>query len=197
MGLSLSPLQVFLAVPEFRFRRNYLERNGKLINDTLKGLSNAELALIRSMVFPLDRNWPPGTHLRKKFAKALDSVVGHPQNAAYFKDSQQKVMDKLTEWNTLARLSKPEFTRKMEGAGKTYGLTVRDIKPYGISFVDFVEFCRIYENVSVLKIMRETVPVMNQKKWTGVITPKMCICLLLGKKIIASDDRKIRELDIE
>jgi hypothetical protein len=123
--------------------------------------------------------------------------LSHPDSMKYFQEHQDRVMAKLQEWNALATLKRPEFTRKMEGSGNITDLHMRIIQPFGLSFFDFIDFARIYEKTSAYRIMRDTVAAMNKKKWTGIVTPKMCVFLLQGKTINSSDATKLNELDIE
>ena len=196
MGITISPIQKLLAIPEFRYKRAYLNKVEKIVNENLKTLNNVEFDLIRAMVFPVDKSWSPGNQLPKRIAKAIDTLLGNQILIQYYQGSGHILKEKLKEWNTLASLPKPEFARKVEGSGYITGTAMRVIKPYGISYYDFIDFCRLYEKTPVNNCVKKTIIAMKQKKWTGVITPRVCTFLLSGQEVPVVSGTKLREFTI-
>jgi len=196
MGLSISPVQRLSALPEFRYKRAYLEKSKKVIDSNFKAMTPIESELLRAMVFPVDRSWPPANQLPARFAKAVDTLLGNQKSIKYFEESRVKIGEKLKEWNDFAHLPKPEFARKVEGSGHLTGIEMRIIKPYGISYYDFVDFCRIYEKIPVYKCVKDTLVMMHKKKWTGIVTPRVCTFLLSGMEIPVLEGSKLKELEI-
>ena len=196
MGITISPIQKLLAIPEFRYKRAYLKKVEKVVDENLKTLNNVEFDLIRAMVFPVDKSWSPAVQLPSRIAKAIDTLLGNQELIQYYQRSRHIISEKLKEWNDFAQLPKPEFARKVEGSGYITGTAMRVIKPYGISYYDFIDFCRLYENALVSSCVKKTIVVMKAKKWKGVITPRVCTFLLGGKEIPVAKKNDLKEFII-
>jgi len=196
MGIAIPPSQKMMAIPEYRYKKAYIKRAEKYIDENMRGLNHLEFDLVRSMVFPVDKSWPPATHLNKRITEALETLFNNQDLIKYFAKNDGTIRTKLEEWNNFAGLPKAEFYRKVEASGYVTGITMRVIKPFGISYYDFIDFCRLYEKVPVYKCVCNTLIEMKKKKWKGVLTPRVCTFLLSTQKIEETKPSKLKEFRI-
>ena len=177
MGLLVTGSKRLLAVKEFRYnRRGYLSKVLELLDKHFTMLSDLELHLVRSLVFPVDVAWSPTTQLEKKIVEAIKIVKERPDIIVFHARSITRIKKKLSDWNSLCKLKRPEFVRKVEGVN-CHNIRPRELKQFGNQYYYFVCLCAKHEHIPALKVIKKTISEMSKKKWQGVITPKICLCL--------------------
>ena len=170
---------------EFGFyhgRKSYINSVASIIDETMSILSNDEVILASSIVFPKNNRWPPINQLKQKLSDAVDYVKKEHRAVEFYKKEHLSIRIRLVEWNELANLSRMEFARKFEGAKDTRGIFIEEIKELQFRYFDFVLLCYKHKDASMLRLVKETIVNMGVKKWKGKVTPKVCLYLLSNSK---------------